>query len=186
MGINMDIKKKEPVDPIPFVSNEHVCNEVAETDKAGRLEARESIERFSGLLTELAGGGSGDKDQINADGLREHLFQGVYVRELLIPKETAIVSKIWSRERMWIIATGEVTFTTEMGVQRVKAPFTKLVPPGSKVALFTHEETLWFAITSSEAKDLAGVERDVTVDSYDEFNYPWDTESEVKQCLGQR
>ena len=154
--------------------NARVYGEIAVDDREGRLLMRGKIDTFQRALEEIAGDSRGCADEINDNGLVEHIADGAYVRQLLIPKGVFIASKIWKRERMWIIATGEVTFTTEMGTQRVKAPFTKIVPPGSKVALFTHEETLWFAITGTKAKTMAEVESEVVTDNYSDCRYPWD------------
>lgn len=151
---------------IDYVGNDIVHNQVSVLDKDGRLKARVKIEAFETAL-ESALGGTGDMQEINNNGLKEHFVEGAYIRELFIPKDTAIVSKIWNKTRMWIIATGEVTFTTEMGTQRVKAPYTKIVPHGSKVALYTHEDTLWFAITGSKATNSDDVEKDVIAKDYD-------------------
>jgi hypothetical protein len=159
---------------LDWESNDTVINKVSPLDKTGRLAARSNIEHFENILKSIAGDGGNEADQINADGLVEHFVGGAYVRELLIPKDKFIVSRIWNKVRMWIIVSGEVTFSTEMGVQRVKAPYTKIVPHGSKVALYTHEDTLWFAITGAESTDSESVKDEVTADDYSECDYPWD------------
>jgi len=157
-----------------YVSNTAVTNPVAVNDKEGRMIARVSIEAYEDALKDLVGSDTGDMDDINNDGLKEHFVGGAYVRELFIPKDCTIVSKIWNKERMWIIASGEVTFTTEMGTKRVKAPYTEIVPHGSKVALYTHEDTLWFAITGTETMSSDKIEEEVTTENYSDCVYPWD------------
>ena len=157
-----------------WVSNDQIINEVSVSDKHGRLMARDRIDQFQDSLQAHLGSETGQMEEINDNGLNEYFAGGSYIRELLIPKDTAIVSRIWKKERFWIISTGEVTFTTEMGTQRVKAPFRMVVPPGSKVALYTHEDTLWFAIIGAESKTSEGVEKEVLAEDYSDFEYPWD------------
>lgn len=154
--------------------NTVVHGAVAVDDREGRLAMRERIDAFQNALQQIAGSDTGDRDQINDNGLQEYLVGGAYVRELFIPKGMFITSKIWMKTRMWIIASGEVTFTTEMGTQRVKGPFRMVVPHGSKVAFFTHEDTLWFAITGVDAEKLEDIEDEVTTMDYSKCVYPWD------------
>jgi len=162
------------MDLTTFVDNDYVVNPVAVSDRDGRLAARSNIEAYEQALKDAVGSERGEMDAINNEGLKEYFVGGSYIRELTIPKGITIVSKIWNKERMWIIASGEVTFVTEMGKKRVKAPYTEVVPHGSKVALFTHEDTQWFAITGAEATNSDDVEDEVTVNDYKECVYPWD------------
>lgn len=157
-----------------WVSNDLIINEVSPDDKEGRLLAREKIEHFQEVFQAAVGSETGSMDEINDNGLVEHFAGGSYTRGLLIPKENIIVSRIWKKERTWIIATGEVTFTTEMGTQRVKAPYTAVIPSGSKVILYTHEETLWFAVTGAETENPEDVEFEVLAEDYCDCVYPWD------------
>ena len=157
-----------------YVDNDFVSNPVAVTDKRGRLAARSKLDNYEKALQDLMGSETGDMDDINSNGLKEYFAGGSYVRELFIPKDCSIVTQIWKKERMWIIATGEVTFTTEMGTKRVKAPYTEIVPHGSKVALYTHEDTLWFAITSADAQSSDEIKEEVIAETYNDCVYPWD------------
>lgn len=159
---------------IEYTDNNTVVNPVAVDDRAGRLAVRDKIERYESFLKAACGSDRGEADQINDNGLKEHFVGGSYIRELFIPKDITIVSRIWNKDRFWIIATGEVTFTTEMGTKRVKAPYTEAVPPGSKVALYTHEDTLWFAITGADATNSDDVEKEVIAETYSDCVYPWD------------
>jgi len=168
-----NIKKTDKELIMPWVSTDTIVNEISPLDKKGRLSARQLIDKCEADLQSALGSETGCMDEINDNGLREHFIEGAYVRELFIPAGTAIVSRIWNKTRMWIIAAGEVTFTTEMGTQRVKAPFTKIVPHGSKVVLYTHEDTLWFAVTGASATNSDDVEKEVIANDYSDCNYPW-------------
>ena len=155
-------------------SNDIVIHPVGVDDKEGRLAVRDRIESFEKSLQDIVGSDTGDAEEINKNGLNEYFVGGAYTRSLHIPKDTAIVSKMWKQERLWIIATGEVTFTTEVGTQRVKAPYVLQAPYGTKVALYTHEDTLWFAITGAESTNSDDIEEEMLAKNYTEFTYPWD------------
>jgi len=159
--------------PVPdYVSNDFILNEVSPNDKEGRLLARRKIEQFQADFQSAIGDDTGSMAEINKNGLNELFAGGSYIRRLLIPKDTVIVSRIWKKERSWLIVSGEVTFTTEMGTQRVKAPYEAVIPPGSKVVLYTHEDTLWYAVTGVKNQDE--YEDEVVTDNYDYCVYPWD------------
>jgi hypothetical protein len=153
--------------------NEAVYNPVAADDKAGRMMARSKIEAFEQAMKNLFGSERGEMDEINDNGLREYFLDGMYFRELFIPAGVAIVSKLWNRERMWVIAKGEVTFTSELGTQRVEGPITLQAPFGSKVALYAHQDTTWLAIARTNAACSEEVEDDLVAKDYDELTYAW-------------
>jgi hypothetical protein len=67
-----------------------------------------------------------------------------------------------------------VTFSSELGTQRVKAPYRAVAPFGSKIALYAHEDTLWFAVTGVESETVEDCENEVKATNYAELPYPWD------------
>lgn len=167
---------------IEYEANDVIVNEVDVADKEGRMATRSRIDSFEKVLQDVAGSEHGEMDEVNGNGLKQYFVDGSYIRELLIPRDMAVVSEIWKKERMWIIATGEVTFTTEMGTKRVIAPHTEVVPPGSKVALYTHEETLWFAITGAgDVTTEDEIREEVMATGYDDVTYPWDDTEEQEK-----
>ena len=169
----MDLANKYVIPTYDFVSNDHVINEVSVNDKVGRLQARHQIDEFQNSLQSHVGSDTGIMDQVNDNGLNEWFVGGTYIRRLFIPAGIAIVSRIWKKPRFWIISEGDVTFKTEMGVQRVQAHYTKVVEPGSKVALFTHSDTLWYAITGAQSTNTEDVYNEVMADDYEQCDYPW-------------
>jgi len=142
------------------------------SDKDTRLAVRNKIELFEAECLAIAG--TGEMKEINDNGLKEHFVDGSYIRELFIPANTAMVSKLWNKDRFWIIAFGDVTITSEVGTKRVRGPHTEVPVYGSKIALYTHEDTLWFAITGCKSNDSESIEKEVIVDDYTDLRYPWD------------
>lgn len=144
-------------------------------DKEGRLARRAIIENYQAALQDFVGSESGDVDSINDQGLTEYLIGGAYTRVLRIPADTTIVSKIWNRERLWIIIEGVVAIQTETGSHIIEAPYIGRAPFGSKVALYAQTEVLWAAITGApEAETLEQVEEQIIADDYSDLSYPWD------------
>jgi hypothetical protein len=148
-------------------------SKVDSSDKAGRLQIRGVIEDYQSALQDYVGSERGCAEEINDNGLKEHFVAGAYIRQLLIPKGITIVSRLWKNDRFWIITEGDVVVISESGKQHIKAPYYGMAPYGSKVALYANEDTMWFAITGSDAKDSESAENDVFVEDYEFFKYPW-------------
>lgn len=157
---------------------------IEEDNKEARLVARSQIEVFKESLQELAGSARGDADAINADGLTETLIGGLYTRLLRIPKDTAMVSELWKKERIWIILEGSVIVTTELGTMKLNAGYIGPAPFGSKAAVYSEEETLWAAIASVDAEKLEDVRGELIADDYAELSYSWDSIEEDSKWLG--
>jgi hypothetical protein len=150
-------------------------NIVAEDDKEGRLAHRSIIENYKIEMQKAVGSERGEMDEINANGLTERLFDGVYARELVIPQGITIVSELWNRERLWIIMTGKVSIISEMGKQVITAPYVGMAPFGTRIALYAIEETRWIAISNaSDCETLEDTEEKIKAKDYSEFVYPWD------------
>ena len=136
---------------------------------------RSSIESLEQALKDLEGSERGDMDEVNKNGLTEHLIGGAYTRVLKIPAGHTIISKLWKKRRLWIIISGTVRITSEAGNQVIEAPYICEAPYGSKIALYAETEVLWAAITgASEASSINEVEDLIVAKDHSEITYPWD------------
>lgn len=91
--------------------------------------------------------------------VKHHFSQGVYARELFIPKGTVLTGKIHKFQQLNIMSQGELSVLTEDGVKRVKAPFTIVSPPGTKRVAYAHEDTIWTTIHGTELTDVDEIEK---------------------------
>ena len=149
-----------------YISNDSVRNVVAEDDEKARLVIRKKICRFEKQIHSIVDNGEADKE----DGNLKHYFtKGIYARELTIPAGTVMTSKLHKLPRLCIISQGDITFTSEFGTKRIRAPYTAVFPPGSKVALFTHTETVWTAIHGTDETDLEMLEDNLIAKDHDEY-----------------
>ena len=102
--------------------------------------------------------------------LRHHFAEGQYGREIFIPKGMLVVGKIHKHSHVNIISMGDVTVATEFGVQRLKAPCTFVSKPGTKRALYTHEDTIWTTVHVTEETDLGKIESEIIATTYAAFD----------------
>lgn len=90
--------------------------------------------------------------------VRHYFSQGVYAREITIPKGTVLTGKIHKLTNLNIMSKGDMSVLTENGVVRVKAPFTIVSPPGTKRIAYAHEETVWTTVHGTEETNLEKIE----------------------------
>lgn len=84
----------------------------------------------------------------------ERLIDGLYIREVRLPKGMTFIGKIHDRGHVSIISMGEVTLITEEGTERIVAPRMMLSPPGTKRVVTTHENTIWTTIHATDDTTL--------------------------------
>lgn len=116
-------------------------------------------------------------ENMNAAELDEkyitHFFApGVYVRQMLIPKDMVVVGKIHKTKHVSIISCGKVSVTTEGGTETIEGPYTFINEPGDKRAVYAHEDTIWTTIHPTEETDLTKIEDEVIAKDYAELEGP--------------
>ena len=79
--------------------------------------------------------------------LKHRFLDGLYSREVTMPKGSIVVSKTHNLENLTIISQGECVELTEgHEVRRLKAPCTMISEPGIKRALYMLEDTVWTTV----------------------------------------
>ena len=102
-------------------------------DVRGRVESLLAEMREHGLKAELP------LTHFHADGL--------YARELVLPKGTFAIGEIQKFPHVSVISKGEISMLNEDGgVTRVKAPCTIVSKPGVRKVGFAHEDTVWTTV----------------------------------------
>jgi hypothetical protein len=94
-----------------------------------------------------------------------HFSKGVYGRELFIPKGTTLVGKIHKYQNLNVLLKGDISVSTDTGVQRVQAPFIVSSPPGTKRVAYAHEDCIWLTIHGTEETDVDLIEEQFTAES---------------------
>ena len=103
-----------------------------------------------------------------------HFADGIYVRELVIPKGTIIIGKRHRKETCNILLKGSISiFLDDDGkivgengrpiVKRFYAPAIFNSPPFSKKMGYTHEDTIFLNIHPTQDKDLDKIEQEFII-----------------------
>jgi len=130
-------------------------------------EIREKIGHLEKSLSSVPGVFFGDTDNCP---LKHSFADGMYVREIFIPKGMLLVGKIHRHSHPNFLLKGEVSVVTESGgVERLKAPLSMVSPAGTKRVVYAHEDTTWVTVHVTEEKDLEKIEEQVIAKTYDEL-----------------
>ena len=117
--------------------------------------------------------------------VNHHFSQGVYARELFIPKGTLLTGQIHKFEQLNIMSKGEMSVLVDGVIKRVRAPFTVVSPPGTKRIAYAHEDTVWTTVHGTELRDLGEIESHFIAKSEaDWLDFAKVLEAESPKCLG--
>jgi len=99
-----------------------------------------------------------------------HAFaDGLYMRQILIPKGTLLTSKFHKYEQLDVMLQGDMSIVTNDGVARVKAPMIGASKPGMKRLGYAHEDTLWITVHATRETSVETLEKMLFADSYEEL-----------------
>ena len=113
--------------------------------------------------------------QITVDPV--HRFaEGLYCRELTMPKDTIWVSRVHKHENFAFILTGSCSVVSESGMELITAPRLIKTQAGTKRLLKIHEESTWVTVHALPL-DLGQ-----NIDEIEDY-YACDTLEEYEQLL---
>ena len=129
-------------------------------------EFRNKIQEFEEKMSQVPGAHRGDWDKCP---LKHTFADGIYIREIFMPKGMLIVSKIHKAKHPYFVLKGDLSVLTEEGEVRIIAPYSGLTPAGTKRLLYIHEDTVWITVHATEETDLEKIEEDIIAKSFDEL-----------------
>lgn len=103
--------------------------------------------------------------------LSHYFAPGIYLREMRMPKGALVTGRIHKTEHYCILSQGQVTVQTETGRQTFTAPAVIHSMPGTKRALYAHEQVTWINVhhNPTNEQDLDKIEGIFTVETYAEL-----------------
>jgi len=89
----------------------------------------------------------------------EHDFApGIYMRRMLMQKETFVFGAIHKREHAWFLLEGEITVTDESGQFKFKAPHFHISKAGTQRIIFANKKSV-FQNVFKNPKDLRDLDK---------------------------
>ncbi len=101
----------------------------------------------------------------------EHFFApGVYARQITVPAGVVLTGYIHKTEHLCIVSKGAIEIRAEGETKLVTAPATFISKAGVKRAGYAIEDTVWTTIHATDCTDVPTLERELVVNSYEEFD----------------
>jgi len=129
------------------------------------LEFREKIFELQKIMEKTPGTMVGDVLDEYCP-LKHSFGDGVYVREIFVPKGTLIITKIHKFEHPYFVLSGVSSVVTEDGIALIKAPFQGMTKAGTKRAVYVHEDTVWVTVHATKETDLKKIEEEIIAKDY--------------------
>ena len=104
--------------------------------------------------------------------LRHTFTDGLYTREIFMPKGAMIISRIHLFEHPFIVSQGKVSVYDGESIVTLTSPYQGVTKAGTKRVLYVHEDTVWTTFHVTEKKTFEEIDKNrvITCDSFDEFN----------------
>lgn len=103
---------------------------------------------------------------------------GVYAREIFIPKGTVLVGEIHLKAQINVVSKGKIRVATEEGVREIEAPCTFVSPAGTKRAGYVLEDTVWTTFLPTDKVSDEEVYEEFIAPDYETL----DKQLEHKEC----
>src|SRR4030042_1780388 len=135
------MQRRELRDNLIGVLMEQVIEKV--TLLPNSLKIRNLTAEVEERLKELPGALIGDSPEYLAVCPLKHSFaDGMYIREIFLPKGMLFVTKIHKFTHPYFMLKGDCSVLTEEGPVRIKGPFSGITNAGTKRIIFTHADTI--------------------------------------------
>jgi len=110
-------------------------------------------------------------DTVNCP-LKHSFADGIYVREIFIPKGTILTGKIHRHKHPNFLLKGTVDIVTEFETKRLKAPLSIISEAGTKRALYAVTDLIWVTCHANETntQNIEELEDYIIAKSYEEYD----------------
>jgi hypothetical protein len=103
--------------------------------------------------------------------LKHTFVDGLYIREMQMPKDHFAIGKLQKHEHLWMLLKGKLTVTTQSGSEEYVAPCYVKAKPGEKKAVYAHEDSVFVNIypNPDNSQDLKKIENAWIAKNYLEY-----------------
>lgn len=101
--------------------------------------------------------------------LKHSFGDGLYIREIFMPKGTLVMSKIHKKTHPYFVLKGICLVVTEEGTVKIEAPFQGMTMAGTKRALYIVEDTTWICVHRTDETDLKKIEEDIIAEDFEAY-----------------
>lgn len=132
---------------------------------ATQAEVRSWMMKFTNQLLSLL-----PEQKIDFD-VKHTFLNGMYMRELFIPKGSVLVGKVHKLPCMNIVSKGDISILTELGSARITAGHSAMSPPGIQKLGIANDDTVFVNVFRTDETDVNKIEDEIAFSSYEEAGY---------------
>tara|TARA_R110002020_G_C16310291_1_gene773797 strand:+ start:2580 stop:3227 length:648 start_codon:yes stop_codon:yes gene_type:complete len=145
---------------------------------------QEYREKITDLHNQMVEGGAIVGNELHEMNPVKHTFAGgCYVREIFNPAGLILVTKIHKKEHPFFLMKGKMSILTEDGVKTIEAPYNGVTPPGTKRAIFTHEDCVFITVHATDKVTPEDVEEDVIAKDFNDKDISLDDIEKLSEAL---
>jgi len=146
---------------------------------------QEFREKITGLQDQIIEEGALVGKELHDLNPTKHTFAGgCYVREIFNPANMLLVTKIHKKEHPFFLMKGKMSILTEDGIKTIEAPHHGVTKPGTKRAIFTHEDCVFVTVHATECTTPEDVEEEVIAKDFNDPAIALDEMQELSKALG--
>ena len=103
--------------------------------------------------------------------LKHSFADGIYVRQMLMKKDSVVVGAIHNHLHVWFLLTGHITVATEDSTQDYVSPCYVVSTPGIKRVILANEESIFVNVhkNPTNTQDLDKLEAEIVSKNYKEY-----------------
>lgn len=103
--------------------------------------------------------------------VKHYFIDGVYIRELYIPKDVILTGKIHKNEHFSMLSKGEVSVSIDDVIKQIQAPFLYITKAGTKRIIKAYEDSIWMTIHKNEFNEtnLDKIEKLYVVETEEQY-----------------
>mgnify|MGYP003644690740 FL=1 len=123
----------------------------------------EEINVFHKQIMEMEGCVNHHTDEMEEQcPVEHHLSDGLYTREVFMPKGALVVSFIHKQAHPSFFLSGEMSVLLDTGeVKRIKAPMKVMTDIGTQRVAYMHEDCTWACVYRTDASTIEEAEKEV-------------------------
>ena len=142
------------------------------TKKELKLQKRDMIMELQDSLMKFVDNENVVKGDSEVFPLKHTFTDGVYIRQMSMRKDSAVIGKIHRHNHVWFLLTGHISVVDENNSVEHLAPCYVEAPAGSKRIIYAHEDSIWVNVHANptNTKDLEELEDLIIAKDYEEFN----------------
>lgn len=130
------------------------------------INIRQEIDNLEARIKQIPGHGEND-----CLPLKHKFAEGMYVREIFIPKGMLVVGKIHKKSNPVFVMSGDISIFSEKGLKRFKGGDYLISQPGSKRVGYAHEDTTWVEVFATHETDLEKLEEELIAKNFNELTH---------------